>query len=366
MQVLTRPVWVVALSILSLPLSQVTQAASNPQAPKAPAKPCTVQSTTTGSYFDLNPIALAPPELKDGRKVHKTDRDTSWQAQGHDYGTNFTVNICAPVIETVKDVVGVDKSRWQNVSAYYQQDGKIYSIGEQASEPIFRGRRLVLNYTNGSPCPSSKATFFESRSIDDDESTAYGHNYYNKGISSTKDTESVRKKSTILSFLCDRDAHNAQATVSFVGTMDSCTYFFEVRSSAACGGVAAAPQGGLGPAGVFGVIALIAVIVYLVGGCAYQRTVMHQRGWRQCPNFSMWSDVLGFISDFFIILFSSLTRCFTKKDGSASYSHLNGSGAQRRGLIGAIGGRGGSNRANRGDVDAENRLIDQLDEEWND
>jgi hypothetical protein len=39
--------------------------------------------------------------------------------------------------------------------------------------------------------------------------------------------------------------------------------------------------------------ALIAIFVYLLGGCAYQRSVMHQRGWRQCPNYSMWSDLLG-------------------------------------------------------------------------
>jgi cation-dependent mannose-6-phosphate receptor len=57
-----------------------------------------------------------------------------------------------------------------------------------------------------------------------------------------------------MSFLCDREAPNAQAIVSFVGSMDSCTYFFEVRSAAACGGVAMAPEGGLGPGGVFGVM----------------------------------------------------------------------------------------------------------------
>ena len=57
-----------------------------------------------------------------------------------------------------------------------------------------------------------------------------------------------------MSFLCDRDSLSAQAVISFVGTMDSCTYFFEVRSSAACGGVASAPGEGLGPGGVFGVM----------------------------------------------------------------------------------------------------------------
>jgi hypothetical protein len=41
--------------------------------------------------------------------------------------------------------------------------------------------------------------------------------------------------------------------------------------------------------------ASIAVVAYLVGGCAYQRTVMHQRGWRQCPNYSLWAGMFDFV-----------------------------------------------------------------------
>jgi cation-dependent mannose-6-phosphate receptor len=102
----------------------------------------------------------------------------------------------------------------------------------------------VLNYTNGSPC-SSDSEDSEERSLDSD-----GDIQAERGVS----TQSPRTKSTIMSFLCDRDSLSAQAVISFVGTMDSCTYFFEVRSSAACGGVASAPGEGLGPGGVFGVM----------------------------------------------------------------------------------------------------------------
>ncbi|KAJ5084573.1 hypothetical protein NUU61_009152 [Penicillium alfredii] len=235
--------------------------------------PCVARSPTSGLYFDLSAISLSPPELKKGKKVSPDAREQSWHSKGHDYGANFTMNICAPVIEDVKDVVGVDSARWKNVSAYYKKDGKTYSIGEQASDPFFRGRKLVLNYTNGSPCS--------------EESAAGSGN------------SSIRTKSTLMTFLCDRDAIPDQATPSFVGTMDSCTYFFEVRSSAACGGLASDPHGkGLGPGGVFGVIILIAVAAYFVGGCAYQRTVMHQRGWRQCPNFSLWAGMFDFVKGF--------------------------------------------------------------------
>lgn len=191
---------------------------------------------------------------------------------------------------------------------------------EQNSQPIFRGKRLILNYTNGSPCPSYETNtpnsrFYYDDEADDDNTAALTNNPKNLAVTTASDSKNTRRKSTIMSFLCDREAPASQAAVSFVGTMDSCTYFFEVRSFAACGGVAVAPEGGLGPAGVFGVMwvslwfvqnvygcenrwlfdsALIAIVVYLLGGCAYQRSVMHQRGWRQCPNYSMWSDLLGF------------------------------------------------------------------------
>lgn len=140
-----------------------------------------------------------------------------------------------------------------------------------------------MNYTDGSPCPGD---------------------YLGNG--------STHTKSTIMSFLCERDSPSSQATVSFVGTMDQCTYFFEVRSSAACGATAPIPPNqGLSPGGVFGIMyaaiffldsmlltvpsALIAIAAYLVGGCAYQRTVMHQRGWRQCPNYSLWAGIVDFV-----------------------------------------------------------------------
>lgn len=98
---------------------------------------CVAHSPTSGLYYDLNAISLAPPRLKDGKKVYQDDRDESWHAKGYDYPANFTINICAPVIEDVQDVVGVDASRWQNVSAYYEQEGKIYSIG-YVNPPVCR------------------------------------------------------------------------------------------------------------------------------------------------------------------------------------------------------------------------------------
>ena len=86
-----------------------------------PLKPCTIVSPTSGDFYDLNTITVQPP--KDPKKAR------SWHARGYDYGTNFTLNFCAPVIETLTDVVDVDESSWQNISAYYTFEGKTYSIG---------------------------------------------------------------------------------------------------------------------------------------------------------------------------------------------------------------------------------------------
>ena len=107
------------LALLPFP----THAASDPK----PTKPCTIHSPSSGSYYDLTSLSVLP--LQNGKKAHKDDRSESWHARGYDYGANFTLNFCAPVIEEVKDVVGVEKRLWANVSAYYELDGKTYSIG---------------------------------------------------------------------------------------------------------------------------------------------------------------------------------------------------------------------------------------------
>lgn len=63
-----------------------------------------------------------------------------------------------------------------------------------------------------------------------------------------------RKKSAIISLLCENDPMSAGATVSFVAASeDECSYYFEARSHAGCGGVERESQN-LGPGGVFSVM----------------------------------------------------------------------------------------------------------------
>jgi cation-dependent mannose-6-phosphate receptor len=171
----------------------------------------------------------------------------------------------------------------------------------ESYEPVFRGRKLVLNYTGGSLCttPSSRALHSavdlaarspsESSTPDDEDDKDK-----DKDKDDDKDkTNTERRKTAVISLLCESDPL-AKTSVSFVAAVEDCVYFFEARSPHACGGVHVQKQA-LGPGGVFGVIVLIAIMVYLVGGCVYQRTVMHQRGWRQLPNYHMWAGVARFL-----------------------------------------------------------------------
>lgn len=90
-------------------------------------KPCQIYNPINGYFHDLNTIAVHP--LQNHKKAHKDDRGESWHARGYDYDTNFTINFCVPVIEKLEDVVGVKEDLWKNVSAFYTQDKKTYSIG---------------------------------------------------------------------------------------------------------------------------------------------------------------------------------------------------------------------------------------------
>lgn len=119
------------ISILSFLLasSSLASAYAIPGSPDSDGNvtPCVARSPTTGLYYDLNSLTVPLPPSDE--KSRKYAREESWHVKGYDYGANFTLNICGPVIEEVTDVVGVEENMWQNVSAYYQKDDKTYSIG---------------------------------------------------------------------------------------------------------------------------------------------------------------------------------------------------------------------------------------------
>lgn len=163
-------------------------------------------------------------------------------------------------------------------------------LRQQSSDLVIRGRRLVLQYKNGSPCgPGKKTKARDALTSDDDEE-------YEAETKDDKEGGSRRKSATI-SFHCDKDpqATTTSASATFVGVdPDECAYNFEVLSIAACVGAEPAKQG-VGPAAVFAIIGVIAILVYFLGGVFYQRNVAHARGWRQLPNYSMWAGIGSFI-----------------------------------------------------------------------
>ncbi len=77
----------------------------------------------------------------------------------------------------------------------------------------------------------------------------------------------------------------------------------------------------MGPGGVFVLIVGIAVVVYIVGGVAYNRSVKNQRGLRSLPNYAMWSAIAGFIGD----LFRSCLRCLPRR---SRYKGIGGVGGR--------------------------------------
>jgi cation-dependent mannose-6-phosphate receptor len=265
------------------------------------ATPC-VATSSSGAFYDLRPdIAVA---ATDGRKGHKGQTEDYVYAKPHDWHYNFTMNVCAPVVQEVKDVVGVDKAMWKNVSAYYEQDGKVYSLGNLNTTLVPRGSQLVLRYTGGSPCALSKSS--ESKSTRQVHSGASYKQYDDEANTQSdreaqleaaaKDDSATRRKSAIISFRCNNDPGLIQPRLSFIEVdEDECTYVFSIQSQHACAKAETHKPGSVGPGGLFLIIVLVALAVYLVGGLFYQRTVMHARGWRQLPNYSLWAGIGGFI-----------------------------------------------------------------------
>lgn len=122
-----RTSWITAAACVIFG-AQASAASDDKKEEPVPLKPCTIKSPASGSFFDLNPIAVLHHDAE--HKAKEDDKPlASWHARGYDYPANFTLNFCAPVVESLDGVVGVDRMYWRNVSAFYTLNDKIYSIG---------------------------------------------------------------------------------------------------------------------------------------------------------------------------------------------------------------------------------------------
>ena len=131
-----------------------------------------------------------------------------------------------------------------------------FAPSQTSMKPVVRGRKLVLQYTNGSPCDSSN----KKRKIigDDDKEDDDDDDDDKKHSDKKKKSSSKRRKSTIISLLCEREPLDSKAprvAVSFIGVSpDECAYSFEVRSPISCASRNKDQQGAVGPGGVFGIM----------------------------------------------------------------------------------------------------------------
>lgn len=227
--------------------------AKTPKLPKV-LDPCTVVNPATNGFFDLRQLSSIGAE---------EGVVPSWNARGWDYGMNFTLGICSTPLKKLQlnpeDFTEVTNSSL--VGGYYTDEiGVKYSIGEFSTEPMFRGRKLTLRYENGSYCKLSR------------------------------NGELVRK-STILSFACDRTIMS-KAQISFVGASNDCDYFFEVRTVHAC--PTAAKSDNLALVWIFALILLAALFVFCGAGTLYRR--FGRRGWRPLPSYGIMHNIKSMVS----------------------------------------------------------------------
>lgn len=187
---------------------------ANGQAGRTPAsqedpiedvKLCTTISPTTGNFFDLSRLSQTQEPAGSGSESRAGYND--FYVNGLDFGHNFTINICSPVSSELDDSGDIEKSHHEIGAFYTQEDGSLFSIGKVSTQPYFRGRHLLLEYSDGSPC---------------------------KGPGSGSE-ESEFLASSLFSFKCDREVKNPKgATISYIGSSNSCSFFFDVRTIHAC------------------------------------------------------------------------------------------------------------------------------------
>lgn len=110
------------LSTLKLTTASPAPAPTSLSTPENTDEECTVTSPFSESFFDLRPLRRVP----DHDPPHH-----DWTVKGQDYGANFTINICGPVLSKAAGKVdGLGKEGvGKNVSALYEKEGEVFSIG---------------------------------------------------------------------------------------------------------------------------------------------------------------------------------------------------------------------------------------------
>lgn len=195
-------------------------------------EPCTIINPLTNQFYDLRELS----------SIGIDNEIQAWNAKGFDYGRNFSIGICSTPLRQLKaltDYDFIDTNNKSMVGGYYTNpEGNKVSIGKVSTDLKFRGLNLVLEYNDGDKCENSPNLF----------------------------------KSTLLTFKCDREMMS-KARVSYLGSMNNCSYFFEVRTVHAC--ATANEQNDNAVWGIFLMILLSAIGVYFFAGIMYSIIKRH-------------------------------------------------------------------------------------------
>lgn len=199
--------------------------------------PCTITNTHNDQFFDLTPLGGLGVD-------HEVQ---AWNARGFDYGYNFSIGVCHTPLKQFSSLTELDfkdTSNTTNIGAYYtDKDGHKVSMGQVSTDLKFRGKKIVLEYSNGDICP--------------DLQNGQG--------------EPLRK-STLLSFTCDREMMQ-KAHVHYLGSFHNCTYHFEVRTIHACATASDASDDAVWL--IFAGVVFAALVVYFGAHKVYAITKSH-------------------------------------------------------------------------------------------
>ena len=140
------------------------------------------------------------------------------------------------------------------------------SPSSQSMDLVSRGKRIVLEYTGGSPCgPQSSSERRDAPLAINNDEPPYSLDHEIESVAAVKEDNRTRRKSTIIAFVCDHNPGSTQASLSFIGTdPDECSYFFDARSIHACASAEPHQPGSVGPGSVFGLILIIKTLTSLL------------------------------------------------------------------------------------------------------
>ncbi|TFK56829.1 mannose 6-phosphate receptor domain-containing protein [Heliocybe sulcata] len=196
----------------------------------ADEKACTARDGD--KYYDLSPLSAS----------------TDYVYKASD-GSEYYINVCRSVttetwaIEEEQDVAVFKRTT--------EERGDL-SLGSVNTTLAIHDGHPLLYLTNGSPCP----------------------------------TITQLRASSVIRYICDTSVF-AAGQPQLIAELPGCSFFFEWRTHYAC------PTNESGGAGgvvvVLATVALIALMLYIVGGTLYNRYVLNLRGFDQLPRISLFS-----------------------------------------------------------------------------